>query len=50
MDLSFPVPGSEKSIARRFHILKECPFDILLGTFVTPKPSIKLLQHLHVQL
>jgi hypothetical protein len=35
VDLSFPTPGSAKSIARRFYIVEDCPFDMLLGTVAT---------------
>lgn len=33
--LSFGMPGSVKKIAQRFHVLEDCPFDVLLGTFAT---------------
>jgi hypothetical protein len=39
VDLLIPMPGSDKSVARRFHIVRDCPFDMLLGT-LAPKPSI----------
>jgi hypothetical protein len=35
VDLSFPMPGNAKSIARRFYIVEDCPFDMLLGTIAT---------------
>jgi hypothetical protein len=33
--LSFSMPGSAKCIARRFHVVEDCPFDMLLGTAAT---------------
>jgi hypothetical protein len=35
VDLSLPTPGSAKSTARRFYIVEDCPFDMLLGTVAT---------------
>jgi hypothetical protein len=35
VDLSFLLPGNAKSIARRFYIVEDCPFDMLLGTIAT---------------
>lgn len=35
VDLSFSIPGSAENIARRFRVLKDCPFDMLLGTSAT---------------
>lgn len=39
VDLSLPMPGGAKSIARRFHVVEDCPFDMLLGTAATA-PSL----------
>ena len=40
VDLLIPMPGSAKNIAQRFHILKDCPFDMLLG-ILTTRPSVR---------
>ncbi|OAG18676.1 hypothetical protein CC77DRAFT_205464 [Alternaria alternata] len=40
VDLLIPMPGSAKNIAQRFHILKDCPFDMLLG-MLTTRPSVR---------
>jgi hypothetical protein len=34
VNLSFPMPGSAKRIARRLYVVEDCPFDMLLGTSV----------------
>ncbi|KAF2265044.1 hypothetical protein CC78DRAFT_579726 [Lojkania enalia] len=39
VDLSFPMLGSAESVARRFHVVEDCPFDMLLGTVATD-PSL----------
>jgi hypothetical protein len=39
VDLLIPMSGSTKNAAHRFHVLKECPFDMLLGMLATT-PSI----------
>ncbi|KAH8637246.1 hypothetical protein IG631_09081 [Alternaria alternata] len=35
VDLLAPMPGGAKDVAQRFHVLKDCPFDMLLGTLTT---------------
>jgi len=40
VDLLIPMPGTAKNITQRFHILKDCPFDMLLGVLTT-RPSVR---------
>ncbi|KAF2657478.1 hypothetical protein K491DRAFT_677293 [Lophiostoma macrostomum CBS 122681] len=35
VDLSLSMPGSTRSIARRFHVVEDCPFDMILGAATT---------------
>ncbi|KAF2016828.1 hypothetical protein BU24DRAFT_419891 [Aaosphaeria arxii CBS 175.79] len=35
VDLSFLMPGSNKRMTRRFHVVEGCPFDMLLGPVAT---------------
>ena len=39
VDLLIPMLGSAKNVVQRFHVLKDCAFDMLLGT-LEAKPSI----------
>ncbi|OAK96945.1 hypothetical protein IQ06DRAFT_48574 [Phaeosphaeriaceae sp. SRC1lsM3a] len=46
VDLSFPMPGNANSMKRRFYIVKDCPFDMLLGTFATgSSPPVMPTRH-----
>jgi hypothetical protein len=40
VDLLIPMPGTAQNITQRFHILNDCPFDMLLG-MLTTRPSVR---------